>query len=56
MAVALISSSDCTNGTAGNGLVTSWELTGSATAYAGTLTTDGYKLTVSQTWKNAALV
>jgi len=38
--------------TAGSGMVTSWTLGGSTTAYAGTLTTtDGYSITASLTWK-----
>merc|ERR1712139_161865 len=33
-------------------MVTTWALAGSATAYAGTLATDGYQLTATATWVN----
>ena len=51
MTNALLSTETCAV-TAQKGLVTSWTLAGSATAYAGTLTTtDGYSLTASLTMK-----
>jgi hypothetical protein len=54
MANALLSTETCAT-TAGAGLVTSWTLAGSTTAYAGTLTTtDGYNITATFTWVTLA--
>ena len=51
MTNALLSTDTCAT-TEALGLVTSWTLAGSATAYAGTLTTtDGYSITASLTWR-----
>lgn len=51
MTNALLSTDACAT-TQALGLVTSWTLAGSTTAYAGTLTTtDGYTITASLTWK-----
>lgn len=49
--VSLITSTDCNNLGAGEGLATTWTLTG-GTAYTGQLATDGYKLKAALTWKN----
>merc|ERR1740117_2019774 len=52
MTNALLTTDACAASTASQGLVTSWTLAGSTTAYAGTLTTtDGYSITASMTWK-----
>jgi hypothetical protein len=51
MANALLSTESCAT-TIGSGLVTSWTLAGSTTAYAGSLTTtDGYNITATFTWQ-----
>ena len=46
MTTALLSTETCAT-TAQKGMATTWTLAGSATAYAGTLATDGYTLTAS---------
>merc|ERR1740117_2010112 len=52
MTNALLTTDACAASTASQGLVTSWTLAGSTTAYAGTLTTtDDYSITASMTWK-----
>merc|ERR1740117_1434993 len=52
MTNALLTTDACAASTASQGLVTSWTLAGSTTAYADTLTTtDGYSITASMTWK-----
>merc|ERR1711959_635011 len=50
--MSILQSTDTCTGTAGSGMVTTWALAGSTTAYAGTLATDGYQLTASATWVN----
>lgn len=48
--MSLVTSTGC-GATAGTGVVTTWVLSGSTTAYAGTLTTtDGYQIAATLTW------
>ena len=47
----LTSSAACAAATDGQGMVTTWALAGSTTAYSGTYATDGYKLTATLVWK-----
>lgn len=50
MVSALLASGDSCTGT-GTGMVSQWTLTGSTTAYSGTLTTtDGYQIAAAMTW------
>jgi hypothetical protein len=48
--MSVLSSTDSCASTAGSGMVTTWALAGSTTAYAGSLSTDGYQLTATATW------
>ena len=48
--MSVLPSTDSCASTAGSGMVTTWALAGSTTAYAGTLSTDGYQLTATATW------
>jgi len=50
--MSILTSTDACAAKAGSGMVTTWALSGSTTAYAGTLSTDGYKLTATATWVN----
>jgi len=53
--MSILPSSNTCAATAGSGMVTTWTLAGSTTAYAGTLSTDGYTLAATATWKNPVL-
>merc|ERR1712139_203634 len=50
--MSLVASSTTCGATAGTGVVTAWALSGSTTAYTGTITTtDGYQIVATLTWK-----
>ena len=50
--MSILPSSNSCAATAGSGMVTTWTLAGSTTAYAGTLSTDGYTLAATAAWVN----
>jgi hypothetical protein len=52
--VSLFATTDTCSTTAGSGFATTWTLSGSTTAYSGSLSTDGYQLKAGMTWKNGA--
>ena len=54
--MSVLSTTDSCTTTAGSGMVTTWALAGSTTAYAGSLSTDGYQLTATATWVNPLMV
>lgn len=53
--VSLLSGTDCNSLATGEGLATTWTLTGGVT-YSGQLNTDGYKLKAALVWKNGNAV